>query len=1005
MRVLRFVIASAVSIGMLATAAGPAAGQNIQARTITGLVTDSLTGETVSVGQILVVGTNNGAGIRPDGRFTITAPLRAVTLLVRSLGHNPKRVNVALNVNTVTIALERDNFRLQEVVVTGQATGIEKKNVANSITTVAAQDLASIPVATIERSLQGKVPGAHITENSGAPGGGSVVRMRGVTSIIGAFTPLYVVDGIIVSDVQLATGTNVIVQANGNSLAPTNDNQDNGANRIADLNPYDIEKVEVLKGAAASAIYGSKASNGVILITTKRGQVGPPQFNVTQRLGVSELSHKYGVRCFTLDQAIAAFGAAARDTWTPTCYDAENELYGSKPSSYESSVGLRGGSEATHYFVSALAKHDGGIMPNSFADKKSLRINIDQLVGTRATFNLSAQGINSSRDPQITQNENNGLAVPSALAYGGDSWIDLRKRPDGTFPRNPFNANNPFQTVALFKNRESVWRGILSGRLSVDLLQSDKQTLNLLVNAGGDAFTQQNAVLSPPEIYALEGNGLPGSSALSYAQSQQTNINTNLVHTYHMGGTSRATTQLGIQAESVDLNEDYDLTQGLIGGLSNIDAGLAVRVQQRRERVRDQGFFAQEEVMLFNERLLLTAGGRADRSTNNADPNKLFYYPKASVSYRFPNLTSFLDELKLRLAVGQSGNQPRYGQKFSELTASNLSGRLATAQIAGGAGAPDLRPERQREIETGFDATLLQNRMNIEATVYEKAISDLLLQRTLVPTTGLSQLTFNGGNMRTRGAELAATLIPIESPHWNWTTRASMYGSRCVIQSLPVPAFRPVSFLNSPTFGMTFIEPGKSCTQILGNDTLGALPGDSKLGTIGTQLVRQLGDATPNYNWSWTNDISYKNLHLSGLLDGQKGGILLNVTQLEYDFSQTSPDYSTPRHAGALTGAQRVAGFGTTARTYVQDVSFVKLRELTLSADVPPSVLRSVLWGRTRSARINLSVRNLITWTNYDSTGDPEVNQVSKSAAGGIPWDLWAYPPSRTFWFSVDLGF
>ncbi len=1003
------VIAWAAAVGAFASAtpaAGAARVQQVQARTITGTVVDSMSRERLSAGQVIVVGTRAGGLIRTDGSFTVTVPSRAVTLQIRSIGHKPRTIEIPSNVHTVSVALERDNFQLQEVVVTGQATGIEKKNVATSVATVSSVELAAVPVASIESDLEGKVTGAHISENSGAPGGGSIVRMRGVTSIIGAFQPLYVVDGVIVSDVQLATGTNALVQANGNTLAPQNDNQDNGANRIADLNPYDIENVEVLKGAAASAIYGSKASNGVILITTKHGQAGGTQFNLTQRYGESRLSHKYGHRCFSsAAEAASVFGDAALTSWTPHCYDYEQQLYGTPAASYETSGGMRGGSETTRYFASLLDQHQGGIMPNSYADKKSLRLNLDQNIGSRVTFSLGSEVIVSDRNPQLTQNENNGLAIPSALAYGGTTWLDLRKQANGTYPLNPFNQNNPFQTAALFQNREDVNRGILSGHLNWEVLTTDRQSLQLSVTAGGDAFTQQNKVVSPPELYATAGQGLLGASALGNAKNTNTNLNTNVVHSLHLPGGGSATSQLGMQLESVDLNEAYSLTEGLIGGLTNIDNGLAVRVQQVRERVRDQGFFGQEELLLLNERLMLTVGMRADRSTNNADAEKLSYYPKMSVSYRVPTLPSWIDELKLRLAEGESGNQPRYGQKFTELVASNLGGVVPTSTILGPAGDRNLRPERQREIETGVDATALHNRVNIEATVYEKAISDLLLQRTLVPSTGLTQLTFNGGRMRTRGLELAATVIPVQTTHFTWTTKGTLSGARCLIQSLPVPAFAPVSFLNSRTFGETFIEPGKSCTQIVGNDTLGALPGDASLGAIGTEIVRPLADATPRYNWGWHNDVSWKNFSLSGLIDGQKGGILLNVTQLEYDASGTSPDQVTPRHPGWLTGDQRIATFGKTARTYVQDVSFVKLRELTLSYDIPRDVVGRYISSTHASAKISLSGRNLLTFTNYQSTGDPEVNQVSKSLAGGIPWDLWAYPPSRSYWLSLTLGF
>ncbi|MFN8573886.1 MAG: SusC/RagA family TonB-linked outer membrane protein [Gemmatimonadaceae bacterium] len=1018
MRIFRFFLASVASAGWLATATPanaavvrhhpdlPGAAVAFQTRTITGSVTDSVSGEPLAAGQIRVVGTTMGALIRADGKFTLNVPLGAVSLQFRALGHRPQTVEVPAGQNTVNVALGRDNFRLQEVVISGQATGMEKKNLATAVGTVDADELGQVPAASIERSLQGKITGARITDNSGAPGGGSIVRIRGVTTIIGSFTPLYVVDGVVVSDAQLATGTNFLTEAVRGRLAPTTDNQDNGANRIADLNPYDIEKVEVLKGAAAAAIYGSKASNGVILITTKRGQTGQTKFGVTQRFGTAQLSHKYGMRCFTsADEAVSVFGEVARAQFQPRCLDWEDMLYGDAAPSNETSVNMRGGSDNTRYFASVLNKHDTGIMPNTGADKRSLRMNIDQEVNARTTLSLNGEFAQTIRNPGVTQNENNGLAIPSALGYAGASWLDLRKKADGTFPRHPFNANNPFQTAELFKNRENVNRSIISARLQAQLWTTPKQSLRLTVSGGRDQFTQKNNVIAPPGLYALEGVALPGSSVLSYAQNLNQNINAYLVHDYHFGGSNLATGQIGVQSEGVDLDASYSLTQGLIGGLTNIDKGLATRVEQNRLRVRDQGFFGQEEVLLFNERLLLTAGVRADRSTNNSDVSKLYVYPKGSVSYRFPNLTKQISELKLRLAVGESGNQPRYGQKFTELTATNIGGQVPTSQIAGGAAAPDVRPERQQEIEGGFDATLFNNRVNIEATGYQKSISDLLQQRTLAPGTGFGILTFNGGNLRTRGIELAANLVALETRNWNWRTRASVTGSRCTITALSVPAYGSTAFLNGNTFGRIWTEVGGSCTAIRGNDTLS----DGS-----TKANMPIDDANPDYNWSWSHDIGYKNFHLTGLMDGQKGGALVNVTQLLYDLTGISPDQIKPcksasdpgcvEKTGSVTGAMRAASFGRTARTYIQDISYVKLREVTLSYDVPRSMLAK-FWSRSTNAKISVSGRNLLVLTDYRSTGDPEVNQVSRSAAGGAPWDLWAYPPSRSFWLSIDLGF
>src|SRR5262245_30378401 len=241
----------------LATTAGA------QTRIVTGRVTDSLTHEVVTAGQVSVAGSTIGATIKDDGTFTLAVPNRDVVLTVRSIGFKRQDVAVAANQNSVVVGLDRDFFQLEAIVVTGQATGIERRNLANAVSTVQAGDVTRVATASVDQALQGKLAGAQILANNGAPGGGMRVRLRGVTSIIGENQPLYVVDGVIMSDVSIPPGTTAVTRASGSVSAGA---QETPVNRIADLNPNDIENVEVLKGASASAIYGSKASNGVIII-------------------------------------------------------------------------------------------------------------------------------------------------------------------------------------------------------------------------------------------------------------------------------------------------------------------------------------------------------------------------------------------------------------------------------------------------------------------------------------------------------------------------------------------------------------------------------------------------------------------------------------------------------------------------------------------------------------------------------------------------------------------
>ncbi|MBI4420186.1 MAG: TonB-dependent receptor plug domain-containing protein, partial [Gemmatimonadetes bacterium] len=356
-----------------------------QTRIVTGRVADSLTSDAVTSGQIQVQGTTITTTIKDDGTFTLGLPARDVVLSVRSIGFKRRDVPVSAAQGSVQIGLERDYFQLEAIVVTGQATGVEKRNLANAVATVSAAEVSKVPASTIEQALSGKLAGVQLQENSGAPGGGMRVRLRGTTSIIGGGEPLYVVDGVIASDVRIEPGINAISLAQGrNSI--TSVEQMAPVNRIADLNPNDIESVEVLKGASAAAIYGSKAANGVILITTKRGRLGAPRFQIRQGVGTAIRAFTFGSRYFTtLADATQAYGPTATQHWSAgyTPVSLEDAISGYKPLQWETSASMSGGTETTQYFASALIRHEGGIALETYADKASMRLNLDQQVGQR----------------------------------------------------------------------------------------------------------------------------------------------------------------------------------------------------------------------------------------------------------------------------------------------------------------------------------------------------------------------------------------------------------------------------------------------------------------------------------------------------------------------------------------------------------------------------------------------------------------------------------------------
>ncbi|HXH63819.1 MAG TPA: TonB-dependent receptor plug domain-containing protein, partial [Gemmatimonadales bacterium] len=279
-----------------------APGARAQTRIVTGHVTSAVTKDPLSHVSIEVLGTVVHAVTNDSGQFSIAASDGAATLLVRIIGYKRKLVPVAAGVSFVEVALEQDVFNLEAVVVTGLATGVEQRNLPNAVTTIRSDRLVGAPTSTLEGALQGKVPGALIQMNSGAPGGGGQIDLRGVTTINARIDPLIVVDGVVISDAAIPGGLNAVTDAAGGG---NSSNQDNPVNRIADLNPADIAQIEVLKGASAAAIYGSQAANGVIVVTTKRGEAGKPRFSMTQRFGGFRDSKTLGSRVFK-DSADAA---------------------------------------------------------------------------------------------------------------------------------------------------------------------------------------------------------------------------------------------------------------------------------------------------------------------------------------------------------------------------------------------------------------------------------------------------------------------------------------------------------------------------------------------------------------------------------------------------------------------------------------------------------------------------------------------------------------------------
>ncbi|MFQ5702978.1 MAG: SusC/RagA family TonB-linked outer membrane protein [Gemmatimonadales bacterium] len=980
-----------------------------QTRVLNGRVTDAVSNEPLAGAEVLIPNTTIRTTVREDGTYSIGIPIGRVSVLFRMIGFQRALVTVTGTQRTLDVSLKQDILQLEEVVVTGQATGVERRNLANGVSTVSADQLEVAPAASVEQQIQGKVAGANIQANSGAPGGGLQVELRGVTSINAVAQPLYVIDGVLVSDVAIPSNANAVTAASGGSNPSLT--QDNQVNRIVDINPADIENIEILKGPSAAAIYGSQASSGVIIITTKRGRSGRPQINVSERFGTFDLAHKLGFRPRNFASAAAADsglglapGTAAQYGFQPgKSYDLEEDLAGRHPLSSQSSISVSGGDEDTRYFVSGLWHDDGGIMPNSGFEKQSLRVNVDQKIGSRFALQVSSNLAHSNAQRALSNNDNAGVSPFMVFPFTPNVFdLSICKESDprpicanaaGTFPANPFERSNPLQTISRMSNDEDVYRFIGSARLEAEAVRSEKHNVKLVGSVGVDRFSQKNALLFPSILQFEDDDGLPGTSLLSNSDNENINLDGSVVYKFSpISGAYTATTSAGIQYSTTDLNVSRITARNVVPGQSNVNAATNIQVNELRQRVKTLGLYVQEEV-LIRERLLLTAGFRADQNSASTNDDKLFAYPKAAASYRVPVQNGFLDEIKLRSAYGESANQPVFGAKFTPLTATVNIGGLPGFQVQGPVVINDIKPERQREIEAGFDATLFGGKASLDVTGWHRSVSDLILQRQLAPSSGFTQEVFNGGRMRVNGVDVGLALVPAQSSNFSWVFRTTFSLNRSKVTDLPVPAFLPANAGFGTGLGSFKIEKGQSATQIVGN-----VP-DGSGGTV----IKKVGDSNPDFRFTFNNDIKWHGFSLFSLWDWQQGSDIVNLTRLLYDAGSNTADYDEiDPGSGDPKGLHRITTFGTDIRVYVEDASFLKLRELTLSYEVPRNVINRI-WPAARYVRLSVSGRNIITFTDYSGM-DPEVSNFGNQGIGRNI-DVAPFPRTRSWWFGIDLGF
>ena len=964
---------------------------------ISGVLTDEATNAPLIGVAVTVKNTTIGTFTDLDGKYSIEIPGDKATLVYSYIGYESKEVDVTSDIGSVSFAMSEGVNVMDEVVVSGLASTVKRRNLANAVSSVSAKELTGVTSQqTMDGALYGKIPGANITSNSGAPGGGISMKLRGVTTITGASQPLYILDGVYLDNSAIPASLNLVSKAAAGGSAS---NQDNPSNRIADLNPDDIESIEILKGASAAAIYGARAAAGVVIINTKRGENGKTRVSVNQTLGANFLLNPLGQRDWDATKVEAGYGASEVATYNAAVaagniYDYEKEMYGNVGFSRTSNVGISGGNKNTKIFSSFTVKDEAGIVKNTGYAKNAIRLNLDQKLFDFMDLQVSTNYINAHSDRGFFNNDNSGTTMGISFIQT-PSWADLLPDADGNFPNNSYSSANFLQTAELMTNRETVNRFIPSVKLTTRLHTTDNSNLRLILQGGLDYYTLGTQAIFPKELqFQKDGNGTNGASILGNTTTTNTNVSGFLVHSFYPSNSKFSlTSQAGLT--QVDINQNTLITTAtdLIGSQTNLDQAGSKSTEHFRSIQKDKGFFIQEEVN-YGDQFLVTLGLRGDKSSTNGDPNKLYFFPKASLAVNLHEFNFWgsetLDQFKIRAAFGQAGNFASFGSIYTSLAPVVFNGTVGSL-INTNRGNETIEPERQTEIEAGFDLGFLKNKMSFGATYYRKSVQDLIISVGEPTSSGFSSRTLNPADIQNQGLELVLNATPVRTNDFQWNSSTAFWMNRAIVTRLDVPAYTFGAF--GATLGTLYLEEGSSPTQLVGI-------GPSEMDENGDGLV-VFGDAEPDFNMSFNNSLGWKGLEFNFLLHLKQGGENINLSALLTDIYGTSPDYDdmTLDPSGDLSnGEYRLSTLGSTADAWIVDASYLRLREVGLYYTIPRKNL-----GDVADIRLGVSGRNLLNVFSYNSY-DPEVSNFGAAGISGNV-EVTPFPSAKSVFFHIGATF
>ena len=966
-------------------------GQDTDKRRISGLVLDEK-GEPIIGANLVEKGTTNGTVTDIDGHFALNVSENAV-LQVSYMGYLPQEVYTAGR-NTFNIALKEDLKALDEVVVIGYGS-VRRRDVTTAVSSISTDDLDERPIVSAVQAIQGKAAGVNVYQPSGTPGGDMVIRVRGTTSFNGSNSPLYVVDGVPVDNMNF-------------------------------LSPNDIADIQILKDASSAAIYGSRAANGVVLVTTKQATAGA---KVTAHIqyGASQVANQIkSLNAAQYKELIDEIRPGAIPEGTTDRTDWFNEVYGTGiTQNYQLQVS--DGNERLRYFVSGGYLDEKGVLNAAFFRRFNLRSNVESQVRDWLRFGLNLSYSDNTRNGGTTGlGSNRGGVVLSVVNLPTAATI---KDPEtGLYNRLFFGQNitNPIESLENGKNNKNNENRLIASVNSTITFHPD---LTLKTSFTLDRRNGKNTGFTPP-VHGADRDDW-GSAWDNRSTNQLLifdNVLTykttfaNLHHVEGMAGTSWT---------------DSRWSQNYINGSHYKDASIQTLNAANKIAWNNTGSNASAWGIMsgfgriaynYDGKYLLTFNIRADGSSKLHPDYRWGYFPSLSAAWRLSSESfmqdfNWLDDLKLRGGWGQTGNQSGVGD-YAYLQRYNISrqawfeeGKTDALPLITQANlrTPDLTWETTSQTNIGIDATLFRDRLTIAMDAYYKYTTDMLMYVSLPSgAAAASNIVRNEGEMTNRGFELALNSRNFNG-NFSWDTQFNISFNRNELKKLTLQQIYYDGETTDALHQMRVVrnEPGRPLGGFYGYINDGVNPETGELmyrdlnedGRISSSDRTYIGDPNPDFTFGLTNHLSYKGFNLSLFLQGSVGNDIFNASKADvqgmYDLKNQSVEvlrrWRTP---GQITDVPK-ANFDLQPSTYfIEDGSYLRVKDVTLSYNFKGSLL-----DRAGISRLQpyVTLNNLLTLTKYKGM-DPEVNQWGDSGAvQGIDWGT--YPHSRSFVIGVNLEF